>query len=64
MLRDEVWNKIHASPVGMLCIGCAEKRLGRALVAADFNDSHVNRIKPGESKSCRLVSRLAIGTKP
>lgn len=58
MLIDVVWKKIHTSPAGMLCVSCAEKRLGRQLTRRDFNDSHVNRINPGQSKSQRLMSRL------
>ena len=58
MLKDEVWNKVMTTSVGMLCIGCIEVRLGKLLIPADFTDSHVNRLKPGECKSQRLMIRL------
>lgn len=58
MLNFDVWHKAHLSQSGMLCIACLERRLGRKLTRHDFNKSHVNRIKPGESKSVRLISRL------
>jgi len=58
MLWSTIWEKIHNSPIGMLCIGCAEKRLGRQLNMGDFNKSHINRVKPGETKSVRLMNRL------
>ena len=35
MLRDEVWDQI-AKPNEMLCLGCAEERLKRPLLASDF----------------------------
>jgi len=55
MLIDETWRQAHSSNKGMLCIGCIELRLGRRLVKADFNNSHVNVIK---NMSNRLVERL------
>lgn len=58
MLIDSVWQKIHTTNIGMFCILCAEKRLGRILTKADFNSSHINRISPGQSKSNRLLQRL------
>lgn len=59
MLKDSVWYSAYAHERGMLCIGCLEKRLGRQLTKADFNDSHVNRPAPGKVFSMRLMSRLA-----
>lgn len=58
MLKDEVWNLIHDSNKGMLCIEHAEKRLGRKLIPTDFNASHVNRPAPGKNFSQRLTERL------
>ena len=55
MLVDSTWRQAHDSAVGMLCIGCIELRLGRRLVKADFNSSHVNNIK---NMSNRLVERI------
>lgn len=57
MLVDSTWNKIHGSKFGMLCIGCVENRLGRALNPSDFNNSHVNnpRLYP---MSARLLNRI------
>lgn len=59
MLVDATWQLAHNSNKGMLCVGCIEKRLGRKLRHQDFNDSHVNRISPGGSKSQRLLQRMA-----
>jgi hypothetical protein len=36
MLKDSLWEKIHPEISGMLCLDCAERRLGRKLVSADF----------------------------
>lgn len=58
MLIDSTWALIHNSNKGMLCIGCAEKRLGRLLTISDFNNSHINRTSPGQTKSQRLIERL------
>lgn len=58
MLVDSTWFAIHGSKFGMLCIGCVEARLGRTLVASDFNDSHVNNPKLYPMSS-RLLNRLA-----
>lgn len=42
MLKDAIWNKIYDSPTGMLCLGCAETRLGRNLQRDDFIDMPIN----------------------
>jgi len=63
MLVDAVWQLVHNSNKGMLCVECLEKRLGRRLNPGDFNDSHVNRVKPGESKSQRLLTRINLTTR-
>lgn len=57
MLIDSTWAKIHNSKKGMLCIGCAEKRLGRQLNYSDFNTSYINKPNPSEQKSQRLITR-------
>jgi hypothetical protein len=57
MLRDEVWNKVHTSAVGMLCVGCVEVRLGRQLVPADFHPCYINNRNYG-FRSSRLSQRL------
>jgi hypothetical protein len=41
MLRDEIWRLI-ADPKQFLCWPCAEVRLGRPLVPADFADVPVH----------------------
>lgn len=58
MLKDEIWFIVHNSKVGMLCIGCVEKILGRSLTKSDFNDSHVNKPYPGKLQSTLLTNRL------
>lgn len=60
MLKDSVWFKVHSSNVGMLCIGCLERRLGRQVTKQDFNDSHVNRMASGKFISQRLMQRLQV----
>lgn len=40
-LRDEVW-PLPADEAAMLCIACAERRLGRRLEPADFTDVPIN----------------------
>ena len=57
-VHNSIWNKVHNSERGMLCVGCLEKRLGRELVKADFTDCHVNRTAPGKFFSERLWKRL------
>lgn len=41
MIHDRLWDSIMDGP-GWLCVGCAEARLGRRLVAADFTDAPIN----------------------
>lgn len=59
MLVDPVWNKVHTSAIGMLCIGCLEKRLGRKLVPSDFHPCYINNKNYG-SRSARLTNRMGI----
>jgi len=57
MVDYDLWESAGMSPVGMLCIGCLEKRIGRELNSSDFLPVYVNgfRFAP---KSARLTSRL------
>lgn len=57
MLDDAVWAQVHDQYEGMLCIGCAEARLGRTLRAADFNGYPINTAAD-RPRSDRLRSRL------
>ena len=59
MLRDEVWEATGLSS-GMLCVGCAEHRLGRRLRACDFADALINVPGgvPWNPQSVRLLNRL------
>lgn len=41
-LHDRLWRKIQPAIVGMLCLDCAERRLGREITAADFNSAPIN----------------------
>lgn len=48
-LKDEVWEKVAPEPDGrgLLCIYCAEKRLGRMLTSDDFRaDVPINEVGP------------------
>lgn len=56
-LSNEVWNKVHKSNKGMLCIGCCESRLGRKLKSNDFTKCTLNGFNHG-IKSARLTERL------
>jgi hypothetical protein len=57
MLTDEVWEAACPKRSGMLCIGCAEDRLGRRLTADDFTDAPLNSGMLGQSQ--RLAARVA-----
>lgn len=57
MLVDSTWYLVHNSERGMLCVGCIEARLGRQLVATDFNDSYLNSSRSFE-RSARLLDRM------
>lgn len=59
-LKPIVWLAIHASEKGMLCIGCAEARLGRQFNANDFTDAHINNPKKN-AMSDRLRDRIVNG---
>jgi len=57
MLKDRLWRKIHPSTDGMLCLSCAEKRLGRPLTRRDFTSARLNT---GQARICpELAARLA-----
>jgi hypothetical protein len=57
MVHDEIWKTVWPANRGMLCIGCVEARLGRALTAKDFTDAPVNTGYFDYSE--RLAARLA-----
>lgn len=42
MIKDVLWKVINPALHGMLCITCAEKRLGRSFEKSDFKDVPVN----------------------
>ena len=42
MLQDELWARIAPDVDGMLCLDCAEKRLGRPLNSSDFSQMPIN----------------------
>jgi hypothetical protein len=57
MLKDRLWSRIHPPIDGMLCLPCAEKRLGRSLTRKDFKNVAVNA---GQARVCpELAVRLA-----
>ncbi|MGK3107950.1 hypothetical protein [Streptomyces sp. WAC05858] len=67
--RDEYFHVLeHVSsaagmgPIGMLCIGCLERRLRRRLRACDFSGAPINDPaypRPPRPKSRRLLDRLS-----
>jgi hypothetical protein len=52
-----VWWQSRAGN-GQLCIRCLERRLGRALTAADFTAAPINAFAHAFLKSKRLLDRL------
>lgn len=76
MLKDDLWKQLAPDdprfaepPQGMnffLCVGCAEQRLGRRLVAGDFSDARMNDLSICDTerwawswRSNRLINRLS-----
>jgi len=57
MIHDEIWNEAWPDERAMLCIGCVEVQIGRALTANDFTDAPVNHGFVIQSE--RLASRLS-----
>ena len=41
-LKDALWRRINPLVIGMLCLACAEDRLGRPLNRADFTQAPIN----------------------
>jgi hypothetical protein len=56
MLNNDLWARLAPLPDGRgyLCIGCAERRLGRRITPLDFSDAPINQ----PDKSERLLDRL------
>ena len=55
MVRNAVWKAAGIEPMGgCICIGCLEKRLGRALRPRDFSRRHPFNCLPGTD---RLIER-------
>jgi len=56
-VQTDIWMAAVGSKIGMLCVGCLEKRLGRMLKGSDFPDVHINdpKLYP---MSDRLRSRI------
>lgn len=42
MVHNELWNEVHPNIVGMLCLPCLERRVGRRLRLSDFTDAPIN----------------------
>jgi hypothetical protein len=47
MLVDSTWHLTGLGKYGMLCVRHVESRIGRKLVAKDFNNSYLNRPRTG-----------------
>jgi hypothetical protein len=59
MVIDAVWAEANPNKKGMLCIGCLEKRLGRALTIRDFLWCPLNVMNVFDgTTSKRLKNRL------
>lgn len=59
MLIDETWSLTGLGSVGMLCVEHVERRIGRELVASDFNDSYLNDPRTGMI-SLKLAHRMGL----
>lgn len=57
MVADPVWDQATTGMHGHLCVGCLERRLGRALHAGDFTDRPVNTTDQLR-RSARLTARM------
>ena len=57
MVRDDVWAAAATAGERLLCVGCAERSLGRRLGPDDFTDAPLNRW-PAMSKGERQRSHL------
>ncbi len=57
MVNNDVWLEANPKKVGMLCIGCLEKRLGRPLTKSDFTDCRDNTV--AKPRSSRLRDRMS-----
>lgn len=57
MVHNAVWQAANPPPIGMLCIGCLEARIGRPLTAEDFTDAPLNQ-DPRIRRSARLLALL------
>lgn len=56
MVHDNLW-ELYAKDAFLLCVGCLEGRMGRALWSGDFTHWPVNNVNEW-NKSDRLVDRL------
>jgi len=58
IVRDAIWKKAEMEPYGgCLCIGCLEKRLGRALRPKDFDRNHPFFQLPGTPRLLKRQKR-------
>lgn len=56
MLKDRLWKNVNPKVDGMLCLGCAENRLGRSLNRKDFKRTRLNAL---QARVCpELAARL------
>src|ERR1700742_4733660 len=53
-LKDTVWRRINPLKIGMLCLRCAEDRLGRPLYRSDFARLPINE---ESARSCLALAR-------
>lgn len=59
MLVDETWHLTGLRSIGMLCVLDVERRIGRKLIPADFNNSYLNNPRTGII-SQRLMDRMGL----
>jgi hypothetical protein len=61
MLTDPIWRSVNPLSIGMLCLKCAEDRLGRKLHRGDFSSAPINRMF---ARSCAALAERLRRSRP
>lgn len=62
MILDDLWRAANPAEIGMLCIGCCERRLGRQLRRDDFTRYGQKAFDEGMPVSDRLRDRIRVAS--
>lgn len=57
-LKSSVWNIIHNSERGFVCLDCRERIIGRLLNKNDFTDCSINKPQRGKLMNSKLYDRI------